>query len=194
MKTGIFGGTFNPIHCGHLINCEFVRSSAGLDRVIFVPAGTPVHKPDLNIESAEDRCNMISLAIENNPDFSLSRIEIERSTESYTIYTLDAFRKTYPEDELFLIIGSDSFNELDTWKDYEKIIRSVSLIVMTRPGDVSLRKDLLEAADQYVITKNPLIELSSSEIREQVRRGISVRYQLPDSVNNYILSKGLYKH
>lgn len=194
MKTGIFGGTFNPVHCGHLINCEFIRSVTGLDRVIFVPAGTPVHKPDLNLASAEDRYNMISLAIENNFGFSLSRIEIDRNTESYTIYTLDSFRKTYPQDELFLIIGSDSFNELDTWKDYEKIIKSVSLIVMTRPGDVSLREDLLEAADQCIVTKNPLIELSSSDIREQVRRGMSVRYQLPDSVNNYILRKRLYKY
>jgi len=192
-KTGIYGGTFNPVHYGHLINAEYVRESFGLDRIIFIPAKKPVHKEMTEYASPEDRIAMLSAAVKGNEYFSVSDIEVSRESDSYTIYTIEAMEKLYPGDELFLIIGSDSFNELDTWKSYRDIIDRVAIIVMLRPGSINLRRDILEPGQKVLLHENPLIGISSSGIRERIGAGNSVRYLTPDSVIDYIYSKGLYK-
>ena len=192
-RIGIYGGTFNPVHYGHLINIESVRERYNLDPVIFIPAKKPVHKVMSGYALPEDRLNMLKLAVRGNDFFSVSDIEIARETPSYTIYTIEALEKLYPGSELFLIIGSDSFNELDTWKAYTEIIERVGVIVMQRPGSVDLRRDILDNGGNYIIHDNPLVEISSSDIRERIRSGLSARYMAPDSVLNYIYSKGLYK-
>lgn len=192
-KIGIYGGTFNPVHYGHLINVESVRDKYKLDSVIFIPAKKPVHKEMNFYVSPEDRLAMVRLAVAGNQYFTVSDMEITRDAASYTIYTIEALEKLNPDAELFLIIGSDSFNELDTWKDYAEIIRRVMIIVMQRPGNIELRKDILSQGDRFFIHENPLIGISSSGIRDRVRSGNSVKYMTPDSVIDYINSKGLYR-
>ncbi len=192
-KTGIFGGTFNPIHHGHLINIELLTDQFNLDRVLFIPAKIPVHKNVAGNIIPEDRLKMVEIAIECSEKFYSSGIEINRETASYTITTLRELEDLYPDDELFLIIGSDSFNELDTWKDYKNILSGYKIIVMMRPGDAELRNDLLTYALKVEQYRGALIEISSSMIRERVNRDLPVRYLTTDNVIEFIRIKGLYK-
>lgn len=193
LKIGIYGGTFNPVHYGHLVNAESVRDKYQLDKVIFIPAKKPVHKEMNDYVSPEDRLAMVQSAIADNACFTVSDMEITRPEASYTIYTIEALEEQYPGAELFLIMGSDSFNELDTWKSYKEIIKRITIIVMQRPGSVSLRRDILLQGDRFLLHENPLIGISSSGIRERIRSGNSVKYMTPDSVIDYIYNKGLYK-
>lgn len=193
-RTGIFGGTFNPVHAGHLINLEFIRSELELDRVLLVPAREPVHKKIYDRIAPSERLDMVKIAIEGNPFFEASSIELDRSQSSYTLYTIKELLTIYPDDEFFLIIGSDSFNELDTWKSYEEILKSVNIAVMKRPGDPHLREDLTAISKKVIIVENPEIEISSTMIRERVKLGKSIRYLVPDPVIEYIYARGLYKN
>lgn len=193
-RTGIFGGTFNPVHAGHLINLEFVRDQLQLDRILLIPAKEPVHKTINDSITPSQRLDMLKLAIEGNPYFEASSLEITRSEPSYTLYTINDMKEIYPEDEFFLIIGSDSFNELDTWKSYAEILKIVNIAVMKRPGDPELRKDLVALSFNVIIIENPEIEISSTMIRERVKLGKSIRYLVPEPVINYIDSRGLYKN
>ncbi len=194
MKTGIFGGTFNPVHLGHLLNIEFVRDQLNLDRVLFIPAKDPVHKKISSRITPLERMEMLELAVKNNSYFEVSSMEIERESASYTFYTLNELKDKYKDDEFFLIIGSDSFNELDTWKSFPEIIKSVNIAVIRRPGDSELRKDLLADALNVISINNPEINLSSTLIRERVKLAKSIRYMVPDEVIDYINLKGLYKN
>lgn len=194
MKTGIFGGTFNPVHLGHLLNIEFVREQLNLDRVLFIPAKDPVHKKIYAKVTPLERMEMLELAVKNNSCFEVSSLEIERESASYTFYTLNELKNKYKDDEFYLIIGSDSFNELDTWKSFLKIIKSVNIAVIRRPGDPELRKDILVNALNVIPINNPEINLSSTLIRERVKLGKSIRYMVPDEVIDYINLKGLYKN
>lgn len=194
MKTGIFGGTFNPVHLGHLLNIEFVRDQLNLDRVLFIPAKDPVHKKINTQITPLERMEMLELAVKNNSYFEISSMEIERESASYTFYTLNELKDKYKDDEFFLIIGSDSFNELDTWKSFPEIIKSVNIAVIRRPGDSELRKDLLADALNVISINNPEINLSSTLIRERVKLAKSIRYMVPDEVIDYINLKGLYKN
>lgn len=191
-RVGIYGGTFNPVHYGHLINIELMREHFSLDRIIFIPAKSPVHKQMTDYASPEDRFNMTQLAVSGNSALEVSDIEITRDTPSYTIYTLDYAEKKWPSSDLFLVIGSDSFNELDTWKSFREILRRIPLIVMKRPGSDSLREDIMAYGGTIYTWENPMIDISSSLIRERIRLGLSVRYMTPDSVIGYINNKGLY--
>ncbi|HPS59057.1 MAG TPA: nicotinate-nucleotide adenylyltransferase [Spirochaetota bacterium] len=193
LKIGIYGGTFNPVHYGHLVNVESVRDKFKLDMVIFIPAKMPVHKEMTCYASPEDRLAMVKTAVDGNEYFSVSDMEITRESASYTIYTIDTLERLYPGTELFLIIGSDSFNELDTWKAYTEIIKRVAIIIMQRPGSVTLRQDMLMKGGRFILHENPLIGISSSGIRERIMSGHSIKYMTPDSVIDYIYSKGLYK-
>ncbi len=193
VNIGIYGGTFNPIHYGHLVNAESVRDKYNLDKIIFIPDKKPVHKKMYGDASPEDRLTMVRSAIAGNEYFEVSDIEIARVEASYTIYTIDKLEKIHPGKKLFLIIGSDSFNELDTWKAYNEIIERVSIIIMRRPGNITLRQDILSMGNKFIIHDNLLIDISSSGIRERIYTGHSVRYMTPDSVVNYINDKGLYK-
>lgn len=191
-RTGIFGGTFNPIHIGHLINLEFIREKYSLDRVFVIPAKVPVHKNITDSIDPADRLEMVKLAFSGNRFVEISEIEINRESPSYTIITLEDIRHLFPDDELYLIIGSDSFNELDTWKSYKEILAEIPLIIMKRPGSTKLRDDLLLLALEVNVFENPLIEISSSMIRERIKNNLSVRYLIPDAVADYIYKKRLY--
>ena len=192
-RTGIFGGTFNPIHHGHLINIELLIDHFNLDRVLFIPAGIPVHKVLADSISSDDRLKMVELALAGSGNMLASGIEINRETASYTITTLEELKNIYPDDELFLIIGSDSFNELDTWKEYKNILSGYPIIVIQRPGDTELRSDLLSLAVRVEQHMGSMIEISSSMIRERIKKNLPVKYLTTDSVIEFIRIKGLYK-
>lgn len=188
MKIGILGGTFNPVHIGHLILAEEVREKVGLDRVIFIPACLPPHKDNSDVAAAGHRFRMVKLAIGSNKNFSVSDVEIKRRGRSYTIDTLKELRKTYSADELFFITGSDLLNYLDEWKDLSLITEMVKFIVATRPGYP------LEKIPSYIATVAiRAVDVSAFEIRACVKEGKSFRYLVPDAVFNYIVKNRLYR-
>jgi len=191
-RIGIFGGTFNPIHHGHLINIELIKENFNLDLVLLIPAKIPVHKTITDKVNPSDRLKMAELAIAGTDCFKVSELELNRDSGSYTITTLEELKTIYPGDKLFLIIGSDSFNELDTWKEYKKILSEYPLIVMQRPGSTQLRDDFLSIGDVQ-IQKESMIEISSSMIRDRIKTGLPIRYLTTDDVINFIREKGLYK-
>jgi nicotinate-nucleotide adenylyltransferase len=191
LKLGIFGGTFNPIHYGHLINAEFIRSEFELDMIMLVPARRPVHKELDGDVPPGDRYAMTRLAVKGARGYDVSRIEIDRDEPSYTITTVRSLRSRYPGSELFLIIGEDSLAEMDSWREPEQLRALASLVVMRRPG-AGARSMAESAGDGVAWADNPLIDISSSVIRERIRSGKSVRYMLPDRVLNYAMKKGIY--
>lgn len=188
MKIGLLGGTFNPVHIGHLILAEEVREKMGFDRIIFVPTFLPPHKENSNIAQAQERLKMLKLAIKGNGYFSASDAEIKRNGRSYTIDTIREFKGSYPKDELYFIIGSDLLKYLDEWKDLAEIIKMVKVIVATRPGFP------LEEIPSYIHTiAIRAVDVSAFEIRECVRKDKSFRYLVPEGVFNYINKKRLYR-
>jgi nicotinate-nucleotide adenylyltransferase len=193
LKIGIFGGTFNPVHYGHLINAELIRGSFSLDRTLFIPSKHPVHKELEGGTSSAHRVKMLELALAGNREMGVSTIEINKETPSYTIYTVEELEKQNPGDELFLIIGYDSYLEIDTWKNYRDLLMKVNLIVMKRGGVSRRRENLEEFRERILFADNPIIELSSSTIRNRIRDGLSVTYMLPENVLDYINKKGFYR-
>jgi len=188
MKIGILGGTFNPVHLGHLILAEEVRENLGLDRIIFVPANIPPHKNASDIASAKERFNMLKFAVSNNKYFCVSDLEIKRSGPSYTIDTIKELKRIYPEDELYFITGSDLLKYLNEWKDLSEIIKLVKFVVATRPGYP------LEKIPSYIQTiAIRAVDISAFEIREAVKQKKSFRYLVPESVFKYINKKRLYR-
>ncbi|MBM3249819.1 MAG: nicotinate-nucleotide adenylyltransferase [Candidatus Omnitrophica bacterium] len=188
MRIGILGGTFNPIHIGHLILAEEAREKLGLDKVIFVPSFLPPHKDNSDIAPAGMRLAMVKSAIRGNKYFSFSDTEIRRDGKSYTIDTVKEFKAKFPKDDLYFIIGSDLLKYLDDWKDLGEIIQMVKFIVATRPGYP------LEKIPGYIRTvATRAVDISAFEIRERVKQARSFRYLVPESVFNYIVRKGLYK-
>jgi nicotinate-nucleotide adenylyltransferase len=188
MKIGILGGTFNPIHIGHLILAEEVREKIQLDTVIFVPTYLPPHKDTAEVAPAALRYAMVKLAINKNKHLAVSDSEIKRDGRSYTIDTVKEFRRLYPEDELFFITGSDLLNYLEEWKDLPEVISIVKFIVATRPGYP------LEKIPSYIKTVAiRAVDISAFEIRRCVKEGKSFRYLLPDAVYDYINKKKLYR-
>ncbi len=199
-KIGIFGGTFNPIHYGHLIIAETVRECFSLDKVLFIPTGQPPHKPDTEVTDSEHRYEMVRLAIASNKFFEASRVEIDREGYSYTIDTLGELRKEYGmEAGLFFIVGADVVPELITWKDFRSVFLLCEYIAVLRPGYG--RKALEAVIEQYKkeydikihIIETPMIDISSSNIRERCSRGKSIRYLVSEGVAEYIYSEGVYR-
>jgi nicotinate-nucleotide adenylyltransferase len=213
MKLGIIGGTFNPIHLAHLRIAEEVRDRFALDRVIFMPAANPPHKELEGDLSFAHRLKMVELAIADNPAFSVSTLEEERGGTSYSVHTLTQLRTLYPEDELYFIVGSDSFQEISSWYRYAEIFSTCNIAVVERPG--AEIKDLLtplpvaiaaefcyDSAEirlthrsgfsVYYLAGIPLA-ISSSEIRNLARCGHSLRYLLPERVAGYIEEKRIYR-
>ena len=188
MKIGILGGTFNPIHIGHLILAEEVREKLSLDRIIFVPAYLPPHKDNSDIARASLRLAMVKLAIKGNRYFLTSDMEIKRDGRSYTIDTIKEFKRAYQQDELYFIIGSDLFKYLDDWKDLDEIIKIVRFVVATRPGY------LLEKIPSH-ITTIPIraVDISGFEIRKAIKENKSFRYLVPEAVLKYINKNRLYR-
>jgi nicotinate-nucleotide adenylyltransferase len=188
MKIGILGGTFNPVHVGHLILAEEVREKAALDKIIFVPTYLPPHKDNSEIAAASDRFRMLKMAIKGNRYFTVSDVEIKRQGQSYTIDTVKQFKDKFPEDELYFITGSDMLKYLDEWKDLSEILKLVKFIVATRPGYP------LEKIPSYISTVSiRAVDVSAFEVRQASREGKSFRYLVPEQVYNYIAKRRLYK-
>jgi len=188
MKIGILGGTFNPIHLGHLILAQEVMEKLNLEKIIFVPAYLLPHKDNSDIAPALDRFKMVKLAIKGNKRFSVSDIEIKRKGRSYTIDTVKEFKKLYPNDELYFIIGSDLLNYLDSWKDLDEILKLINFVVATRPGYP------LEKIPAHIFRIDiRAIDISGFEIRQAIKNKKSFRYLVPESVYRYINKRGLYR-
>jgi nicotinate-nucleotide adenylyltransferase len=188
MRIGILGGTFNPIHVGHLILAEEARFKLKLEKVVFVPAFVPPHKSSAEIISAGDRLEMVRLATEDNSAFEVSTFEIESKKRSYSIDTLIEFRGIYGENsELCFITGSDSLKDLFSWKNINDIFKISKFIVANRPGYPM--KDIPKEVDTVVITP---IEVSSLDIRKRLMDGRSIRYLVPEKVRKYIHDHKLY--
>ncbi len=188
MRIGILGGTFNPIHIGHLILGEEALWKLNLDKVIFVPVYLPVHKEEEVILDAQHRLKMALLATEGNPKFEVSKIEIDSKQKSYSVDTLKEFRKQYgPGAELFFITGSDSLKELVSWKKIDEIFKLSRFIVAERPG-FPIEK-IPDEIQTVIITE---IEVSSSEVRKRLKEKKSIRYLVPDKVREYIENNRLY--
>jgi nicotinate-nucleotide adenylyltransferase len=188
MKIGILGGTFNPVHLGHLILADEVREKIQLDRVIFMPTYLPPHKDSSGIAAASDRYKMIKLAIKENKYFGSSDAEIKRDGRSYTIDTIKEFKRNFPNEELYFITGSDLLKYLDEWKDLSEIIKMVKFIVATRPGYP------LEKIPAYIQTVAiRAVDISAFQIRNCIRENKSFRYLVPEAVYDYIVKKKLYK-
>jgi nicotinate-nucleotide adenylyltransferase len=215
MKIGLFGGTFDPIHWGHLRSAEEVSESFALDRIYFIPAAIPPHKRGDIITPAEHRLAMVRLAVAGNPRFAVSRVELARRGVSYTVDTLRRFAgKLAPEDSLYFVIGLDAFREIGTWKDFRELFGLAHFIVTSRPGrrdtdplrgtSVAVKKLFCydsKKGEYRHASGNGLffieltdIAISASEIRNLVQKGKSIRYLLPRSVEAYIGKQGLYRN
>ncbi|HTY45825.1 MAG TPA: nicotinate-nucleotide adenylyltransferase [Patescibacteria group bacterium] len=187
MKIGILGGTFNPVHIGHLILAEEVREKLALDKVIFVPTYLPPHKDNSDVAQAADRYAMIRKAIRGNRYFGISDTEIKRGGRSYTIDTVRQFKRRYPHDDLYYITGSDLLKYLEEWKDLDEVIRMVRFVVATRPGYP------LEKIPAYIKTVAiRAVDVSAFEIRQAIQAHTSFRYLVPESVFEYIVKNGVY--
>lgn len=197
-KYGIFGGSFNPIHYGHLMICEYIKEEMGLDKVIFIPTGNPPHK-DLEL-SAEDRYEMVKLAISPNPDFEISDIETTRVKKSYTVDTIRELKKIYKEEKLYFLIGLDSLFQLKTWMKIGDLSQEIEFVVALRPGyldreEINKEIDFLREnfGTKINLIKTPLYEISSTDLRDRIREGKSLRYLIPKKVLDYIEESGFYK-
>jgi nicotinate-nucleotide adenylyltransferase len=215
-KIGILGGTFNPIHYGHLAAAEEIWNRLKLDHVLFVPSFLPPHKQDEVIPSAAQRQEMVALAIAGNSHFSLSDIEVKREGMSYSVDTVQELLQLHPDAEFYFITGLDSFLEIQTWKEWDRLLSLCRFIVLSRPGyaftDLArinfMRKaaEKLHALDRREVTRAvleigtsavyleqiPLHDISSTDIRQRVRQGRTIKYLLPECVETYIIKNKLY--
>lgn len=201
MRLGVLGGSFDPVHYGHLLMAELAREQFALDRVWFIPALISPHKQHDEPAPAEHRARMLDLALAENPALELSRLELERGGVSYTADTLERLHALDGEADLFLILGADSLADLPTWRNPRRICELSSPIVAARPGapepDYSVLANLV-APDRLARFSElrldmPLIDLSSTEIRRRIAAGKSIRYQTPPAVVRYIDEQRLYR-
>lgn len=220
MKIGLFGGTFNPIHIGHLRVAVEVKASFALDKVYLIPAALPPHKEPGGVSEAKDRMEMTRLAVSDLPDFSVSDVELNRSGPSYTIDTVLHFKNDLPDNaRLYFILGLDAFLEIDTWKSYKKIFQLIPFIVMTRPdtarSDTTKMWEMLETyllknisdgyrfslpdscyvhdemQPVYIMDVLP-VDVSSTMIRRRLNERLSIQGMVPESVEAFIKNRGLY--
>ena len=198
MRLGIYGGTFDPIHYGHLMLAEQCREQCELDEVWFVPAAQPPHKLDVTISSAKARCEMIEFAIAGHPQFRLSRIEIERTGPSFTVTTLEQLQAEDASRELFLLIGADSLHDLPQWREPQRIQELSTVVAVNRGGQPQPDRLLLEQrlgsaeAARLRFVQMPGMDLSASDIRQRSAEGRSIRYLVPRAVETYIAQSHLY--
>lgn len=195
MKLAIMGGTFNPIHIGHLVCAEEAASQFGFDEVLFMPAGRPPHKEVPGGATSEHRYLMTVMATVGNSRFRVSRFEIDREQPSYTVDTIRHLSQAAPEVEIFFITGADAILEILDWKDPEELLKMATLIAATRPGyplDRFARQSGLMKSGRVQIMEIPAIGISSSEIRERVARRKPIRYLVSSSVERFIEKEKLY--
>jgi nicotinate-nucleotide adenylyltransferase len=213
-KTGLFGGTFNPIHLGHLRSAEEIRESFELGQVIFIPASYPPHKDKGDILRASQRAEMVRLAIADNPRFAFSEVELRRPGKSYSVETITHFRQQFgPDTELYFILGLDAFLEINTWKESAALFGLCHFIVMTRPGfeknftpehlPVEMAKEFCydfqrggyaHRSGFFVFPKEiTALDISSTQIRQNIRKHHSIKYLLPEPVEAFIYQNKLYR-
>lgn len=201
-RVGIMGGTFNPIHMGHLLLAEWVRDECGLDEVWFIPTGSSYMKDSKEILPGTERLHMATLAVEDNPFFRCLDLEVRREGATYSYETLEQLRKQYPENAFYFIVGADCLFNIESWKCPEKILGNCTLVAAAR-GEVSLteleekRKELEKrfcpSGEGIVVVSFLQLPISSTQIRRRVRQGLSIRYLVPERVAAYIEEKGYYR-
>ena len=198
-RLGIMGGTFDPIHYGHLVTAEGTRYELGLEKVIFIPAGRPPHKKDYHVTGPWLRYTMTCLAVASNPFFQVSALEVERPGPSYTIDTVQEFTRLFPGAQIYFITGADAVLEILTWKSVERLLSTCRFIAATRPGYhlvelwEKLDKLSLELKKNIIFMEVPALAISSTDIRRRVREGRPIKYLLPESVEEYIIKNNLYR-
>ncbi len=195
-KLGVMGGTFDPIHAGHLVTAEEALWQFGLGEVVFVPTGSPWMKSEREVTPAEDRYLMTVIATASNPYFSVSRIEVDRHGPTYTVDTLEQLRTEAKEPvELFFITGADAILEIFQWKDPDQILARTHFIAATRPGYelARLEKEAPTSHPNISVMHIPALAISSTDIRRRVREGEPIRYLVPEGVKNYIEKGHLYR-
>ena len=198
MRIGLMGGTFNPIHTGHLIISEYIKDYFPLDKVIFVPANNPPHKRNEEIISTVHRYNLALLATESNKNFEVSKIEINRRGKSYTIDTIREYVRLRPEDDFYFLIGGDSLFKLVEWYKAEELFQITKFIVIGRDGfsDNDILSKIKELEVKYGakidFVDGPIIEISSTTIRRNIKNNLSIKYLVPEKVEEYIYLNKLY--
>ncbi len=199
MRVGVLGGTFDPVHNGHLIIAEEAQSKLGLSQILFIPAGRPWFKDGENVSDMKWRLDMLRLAVEGNPSFSIDTQELERPGASYTVDTIEQLAARMGDGvELYFIIGLDALSELGRWKEPVKLASICHFATMRRPGytdlDIAaLDSDVPGVSERIHVLDNVQVDISSSGIRERVEKGLSIRYLVPAAVRCYIEENGLYK-
>jgi len=199
MRVGVLGGTFDPVHAGHIFVAEEARIRLDLELVLFIPAGNPWLKVDHEITPASHRIEMVRLAIAKHSHFRLCTMEVDRGGPSYIVETLDVLRNKHGYSDLYLLLGLDSFVELPMWKDAERLVNMCRLVVVPRYGnnlpelgEVASKLQGM-SAESVVILDSPMIGISSSGIRDRVSKGLPIDYLVPGAVERYIIAHGLYR-
>lgn len=199
-RLGILGGTFDPVHFGHLAAAEEARARLALPEVRFIPAWQPPHKLERRVTTAAHRLAMVRLAIADNPAFQLSTEEIDRGGASYTVDTLQHLKRHLGEEcDLYFIVGSDALVDFLRWREPHRVLELATLVVVQRPGTpqydmTALRRQLPNIDQRLTMLEGPRFDLSSTELRERVRTGLPIRYQVPEEVRHYITEHRLYRH
>lgn len=198
MRVGIFGGTFDPIHLGHLIIAEQVMEELGLGRVVFVPGGIPPHKDASSVRaSAEDRLAMVEAAVARNERFFVDRVEIDAGRAMHTVDTVPILKEKSPGDEWYFISGADEVSNLLSWKEPDRLLEEVVMVAATRPGYDLSALDHLEAAlknfDRIFPVVCSRVDISATGIRRRMLQGKSIRYLVPEGVHEIIQNRGLYR-
>ncbi|MBI5473766.1 MAG: nicotinate-nucleotide adenylyltransferase [Ignavibacteriae bacterium] len=192
MRLGILGGSFNPPHIGHLIVSSHISAELKLDRIVFVPTSVAPHKVNNHTASPDHRLAMLKLAVQGNPHFDVSDVELRRGGVSYSVDTLRLMKNAGHDDELFLLIGMDNLIDFHTWKSPEEILQLATVIVMTRPGfQVENVPPMMK--DRVTVCSVPGIDISSREIRERANAGKPITYRVTREVEEYILRNNLYR-
>jgi nicotinate-nucleotide adenylyltransferase len=200
MRIGILGGTFDPVHLGHLLLAEQCREQCELDQVWFLPAGLPPHKQGLTISDGRMRAEMLEFAVAGYPQFVVNRMELKREGASYTFETLSALKSEDPTRELFFLVGADSLAELSTWREPRRILELATVVAVNRgdrpPPDLRPVRDALgaEATRRIQLVTMPGCDFSSTDLRRRVRENRSIRFLVPRAVEAYIAEHGLYRN
>jgi nicotinate-nucleotide adenylyltransferase len=190
LRLGVMGGTFDPIHHGHLVAASEVAAALNLDQVIFVPTGMPLQKPD--VSNSEDRYLMTVIATASNPRFNVSRVDIDREGPTYTVDTLRDIQSAYPDAELFFISGADAITQILAWKDFDELWKAAKFVAVTRPGHAMQLPESAPAGAIEVL-EVPALSISSTDVRQRSANGDPVWYLVPDGVVQYINKHNLYR-